>query len=135
MKFSCSCLSLSLNDTLRKEFEAVGCVEIFNPAELHARWLKALPDEVKHHVSTEVGDYRRYVSRKVTYYTPEELMGPVWAIPDMITTSKLKRFAYQDEHRFAYTKTDAFKFQNCTYQPTNGARGRYPSPRSIFRRR
>ncbi len=36
------CLSLSLNDTLRKEFDAVACVEIFNPAELHARWLKAL---------------------------------------------------------------------------------------------
>jgi hypothetical protein len=66
-----------------------------------------------------VGDYRRYVSRKVRYYTPEELMGPVGAIPDMITTSKLKRFAYQDEHRFAYNTTDAFKFQNCTYQLTN----------------
>ena len=65
------CLSLSLNDTLRKESEAVACVEIFDPAELHARWLKALPDEVKNHVSTEVGDYRRYISRKVTYYTPK----------------------------------------------------------------
>jgi hypothetical protein len=66
-----------------------------------------------------LGDYRRYVSRKVTDYTPEELMGPVWAITDMITSSNLKRFAYQDEHRLAYTKTDAFKFQNCTYQLTN----------------
>ncbi len=55
----------------------------------------------------------------MTYYTPEELMGPVWAIPHMITISKLKRFAHQNEHRFAYTKTDAFKFQNCVYQLTN----------------
>jgi hypothetical protein len=126
------CLSLSLNDTLRKEFEAVACVEIFDPAELHARWLKALPDEVKNHVSTEVGDYRRYVSRKVAYYTPEELMGPVWAIPDMITTSKLKRFAYQDEYRFAYTKTGAFKFQNCTYQLTNRRARPAPRPEEHF---
>lgn len=26
-----------------------------------------------------------------------------------------KQFAYQDEYRFAYTKTDAFGFENCTY--------------------
>jgi hypothetical protein len=113
------CLSLSLNDVLKKEFDAVACVEIFDPAELHARWLKALPDEVKNHVSAGIGDYPRFISRKVTYYTPEELMGPVWALPDLITTRKLKKFAYQDEYRFAYTKTDAFRFENCTYQITN----------------
>jgi hypothetical protein len=132
MKFSCSASAFSLNDTLRNEFEAVACVEIFNPAELHARWLKALPDEVKYHVSTEVGDHRRYVSRKVTYYTPEELMGPDWAIPDMITTSKLRRFAYQDEYRFAFTKTDAFTFQNCTYQLTNRRARPTPKPEEHF---
>jgi hypothetical protein len=47
---------MSLNDVLKNEFEAVAAVEIFDPAELHARWLKALPDEVKSHVSVEVGD-------------------------------------------------------------------------------
>jgi len=126
------CLSLSLNDVLRNEFEAVACVEIFDPAELHARWLKSLPAEVKNHLSTGVGDYPRYVSRKVTYYTPEELMGPVWAIPDMITTSKLKQFAYQDEYRFAYTKTDAFTFQNCAYQLTNRRHRPTPKPEEHF---
>src|ERR1700682_5145826 len=85
------CLSLSLNDVLRREFEAVSCVEIFDPAELHARWLKALPNEVKTQVSEAPGDYPRGVSRKVTSYTPEELMGPVWALPDLITTGKLKQ--------------------------------------------
>jgi hypothetical protein len=79
-----------------------------------------------------VGDYLRYVSRKVAYYTPEELMGPVWAIPDMITTSKLNRFAYQDECRFAYTKTDAFKFQNCSYQLTNRRARPAPRPEEHF---
>lgn len=122
------CLSLSLNDVLRKEFEAVACVEIFDPAELRTRWLKALPDDVKNHVGTEVGDYPRYVSRKVTYYTPAELMGPVWALPDLITTSKLKQFAYQDEYRFAYTRTEAFKFQICTYQITNRRDRPTPKP-------
>jgi hypothetical protein len=126
------CLSLSLNDVLRKEFEAVAAVEIFDPAELNARWLKALPDEVKNHVSVEVGDYARHVSRKVTYYTPEELMGPAWAIPDMITTGKLKQFTYQDEYRFAYTKTEAFKFQNCTYQITNRRARPAPKPEEHF---
>src|ERR1700686_3679211 len=99
----------ALHGGRRKEFEAGACVEIFDPAELHARWLKALPNEVKTHVSAGPGDYPRRVSRKVTYYTPEELMGPVWALPDLITTGKLKQFAYQDEYRFAYTKTDAFR--------------------------
>lgn len=126
------CLSLSLNDVLRKEFGAVAAVEIFDPAELHARWLKALPHEVKNHVSVEVGDYPRHVSRKVTYYTPEELMGAVWAIPDMITTGKLKPFAYQDEYRFAYTKTDAFKFQNCKYQITDRRARPAPKPEEHF---
>ena len=109
------CLSLSFNDILKQEFEAVACVEIYDPAELHARWLKALSPEVKDHVCAVPGDYPRYVSRKVAYYTPQDLMGPVWALPDMITTGKLKQFEYQNEYRFAYTKTDAFKFENCNY--------------------
>ncbi len=46
-------------------------------------------------------------------------MGSAWALPDRITTCKLGQFAYQDEYRFAYTKTEAFKFENCTYQITN----------------
>ena len=50
----------------------------------------------------------------------------------MITTSKLKRFAYQDEYRFDYTKTDAFKFQNCTYQLTNGRARPTPKPEEHF---
>jgi len=101
------CVSLSFNDVLKKEFAAVACVEIFDPAALHARWLAALPDAAKPH--------GQHVSRKVGYYRPEDLPGPVWALPDLITTTKLKQFAYQDEYRFAYTKTDAFGFENCTY--------------------
>src|SRR5437762_1225308 len=35
------CVGLSLTDILKEEFEAVACVEIFDPAELHGRWVKA----------------------------------------------------------------------------------------------
>jgi hypothetical protein len=62
--------------------------------------------------SGAVGDYQKYVSRMVKYYHGHDLPGNVWAIPDLITTTKLKKFAYQEEYRFAYTKTDAFNFEN-----------------------
>lgn len=101
------CLSLSFDKKLKRAFGAVACAEIFNPAELHNRWLKALPEDAK--------AQGQRVSRKVGYYRPEDLPGTVWALPDLITTTKLHQFAYQREYRFAYTKTDAFAFQNCTY--------------------
>ncbi len=55
----------------------------------------------------------RHAARRVSYYRPEDLPGNVWALPDLITTTKLKRFEYQAEYRFAYTTTDAFAFRNC----------------------
>jgi hypothetical protein len=114
------CVSLSLNDVLKKAFEAIACVEIFDSAEFHARWLKALPKEAE--------DPRRRVSRKVKYYTENDLMGETRALPDLITTGKLKKFEYQSEYRFAYTKTEAFDFQNCTYQITDRRNRPAPKP-------
>lgn len=102
------CLSLSFTERLKGEFGAVACAEIFNPAELHSRWLKALPEEAR--------AQGQHVSRRVGYYKPADVPGPVWALPDLITTTKLHHFAHQDEYRFAYTKTDAFAFQNCAYR-------------------
>jgi hypothetical protein len=102
------CVSLSLNNLLKREFKAVACVEICDPRQFIHRWLKALPDEAKKD--------DKHVCRMVGYYRPEDLPGNVWALPDLITTTKLKRFAYQEEYRFAYTITDAFAFQNCTYR-------------------
>jgi hypothetical protein len=52
----------------------------------------------------------------VGYYLPEDVPGNVWALPDLIITTKLKRFGYQNEYRLAFTTTDAFAFENCTYQ-------------------
>jgi hypothetical protein len=99
------CVSLSFNDALREEFKAVACAEICDPREFIARWQKALPEEAKRD--------GKHISQRVGYYRPEDLPGNVWALPDLITTTKLKRFEYQDEYRFAYTTTEAFAFQNC----------------------
>jgi hypothetical protein len=48
-------------------------------------------------------------------------------VPDLIITTKLKRFEYQNEYRLAYTTTDAFAFENCTYQLVD--RKARPSPK------
>jgi hypothetical protein len=102
------CVTHSFSDALRVEFEAQACVEILNPRAFIQRWIEALPTEAKQE--------GKHVARRVAYYRPEDVPENVWALPDLITTSKLKRFAYQDEYRLAFTTTDAFTFQNCTYQ-------------------
>jgi hypothetical protein len=101
------CMSLSLNETLRSAFNAVACAEILNPRAFIHRWLRALPDEAKKD--------EKHIARRVAYYRAEEVPGNVWALPDLIVTTKLQRFSYQDEYRLAHTNTDAFAFQNCTY--------------------
>jgi|SRR5579863_69535 len=102
------CMSHSFNDSLKREFNAVACAEILDPRAFINRWLKALPGEAKQE--------GKHVARKVGYYKPEDVPGNVWALPDLIITTKLKRFEYQDEYRLAYTTTDAFAFENCNYQ-------------------
>jgi hypothetical protein len=113
------CMSHSLTDVLRKEFNAVGCAEILDPRAFIRRCLSALPEEAKQD--------GKHVARRVSYYSPEDVPGNVWALPDLIVTTKLRRFRYQDEYRLAYTTTDAFAFENCTYQLVN--RKARPSPK------
>jgi hypothetical protein len=113
------CMSLSFADVLKKEFNAVACAEIVDPRAFIRRWLNALPEEAKQE--------GKHVARRVRYYKPEDVPGNVWALPDLIITTKLKRFAYQNEYRLAYTTTDAFAFENCTYQLVD--RKLRPSPK------
>lgn len=113
------CVSLSLNDRLTKEFNAAACVEICDPRAFIFRWKEKLPEEAK-------ADGKHF-ARRVDYYRPEDLPGNVWALPDLITTTKLSRFEHQDEYRFAFTTTDAFAFENCTYQLVD--RKARPSPK------
>jgi len=113
------CMSHSLTDVLKKEFNAVACAEIVEPRAFIRRWHGALPEG-----ASQEG---RHVARRVSYYRPEDMPGNVWALPDLIVTTKLKRFQYQDEYRLAYTTTDAFAFENCTYQLVD--RKARPAPR------
>ena len=113
------CMSLSLSYFLKKEFKAVACAEILYPRAFICRWLNALPEEAKHE--------GKHVARRVGYYRPEDVPGNVWAFPDLIITTKLRRFEYQNEYRLAYTTTDAFAFENCTYQLVD--RKARPSPK------
>jgi hypothetical protein len=113
------CMSYSFTDALRKEFNAVACAEILDPRTFIGRWVNALPDAAK-----KEGNH---VARRVSYYKPEDVPGNVWALPDLIVTTKLKSFQNQDEYRLAYTTTDAFTFENCTYQLID--RKARPAPR------
>jgi hypothetical protein len=102
------CTSYSFTDVLKKEFNAIACVEILDPRAFIRCWIDALPEAAK--------QQGRHIIRKVAYYKPEDVPGNVWALPDLIITTKLRRFSYQDEYRLAFTTTDAFQFENCTYQ-------------------
>jgi hypothetical protein len=113
------CMSLSFTEVLKKEFKAVACTEILYPRSFITRWLNALPEGAKQE--------GKHIARRVGYYKPEDLPGNVWALPDLIITTKLKHFEYQNEYRLAYTTTDAFAFQNCTYQLID--RKARPSPK------
>src|ERR1039457_5427362 len=59
------CVSLSFTEGLKKELKAVACAEICDPGEFINRWRKALPEEAQKD--------GKHVSRRVNYYTPEDL--------------------------------------------------------------
>jgi hypothetical protein len=110
------CISRSLTDRLKCEFGAKACVEIFDLNRFIERWRGSLPGNAK------------TVSRRVAYYRPEEGPGPVWALPDLVITAKLNKFAYQDEYRLAYTTTNAFDFENCRYSLVSRNERPLPKP-------
>lgn len=92
------CLSLVLTDELKKEFSAVACVEILSPLKFIQRWLAKLPDGATH------------FAKRVDYYGQEQVPGNVWPQPHLIATSKLDRFAYQQEYRLGFCTTNALEF-------------------------
>jgi hypothetical protein len=118
-------MSHSFNDVLKKEFNAAACAEILDPRAFIRRWLNALPEAAKQE--------GKHVASRVSYYRPEDLPGNVWALPDLIITTKLKRFQYQDEYRLAYTTTDALAFENCTVQIIHRKARPAPKPEEHFR--
>jgi hypothetical protein len=92
------CVSFALNDELKKEFGAAACVEITDPRKFIQRWFSKLPDGAAH------------FAKKVDYYRQDHGPDNVWRQPHLIATTKLDRFAYQQEYRFGFCTTNALEF-------------------------
>jgi hypothetical protein len=110
------CLSLGLTDELIQEFKAVAVVEILKPAAFISRWLSALPAGAAH------------FAKKVDYYLAEDVPGNVWPQPDLIATTKLKRFACQQEYRLGFSTTGALEFNQATQQLVDRKARPVPKP-------
>ncbi len=103
------CVSRSLTDELRERFKAVACVEILNIRAFCNRIETALlPSKAK--FPGHPG--RKRIGQSVEYYQETEAGNPRWALPDMIATSKLDKYAWQDEFRLVFSLTDALEFEN-----------------------
>lgn len=103
------CVSRSLTDELRERFKAVACVEILN--------IGAFCDRIEMALLPSKATFpgrpgRKRIGQRVEYYQETEAGNPRWALPDMIATSKLDNYAWQDEFRLVFSLTDALEFEN-----------------------
>src|SRR6201999_2499246 len=89
-------------------FKAEVCVEIRDIKLFCTRAVMALPPAV---TFPEI-DGRPKIGHAVTYYRETDNCTPRWASPDRLALSKLNHFAWQNEFRFAFSLTDAFRYQN-----------------------
>ena len=102
------CASKCLSDKLREEFEAVVCVEIMKIQTFCTRVRNALPGEAT------------FYARRIKYYQPTDDCNPRWALPDLIATSKLEGYAWQQEVRLIFSVTDALDFENISARLVRG---------------
>jgi len=93
------CVSRSRTDQMKDEFKAVACVEI--------REIKTFCDRIKAALPATA----TFMGRKVDYYQETDGGDPRWALPEKITLSKLKGYAWQNEYRFLFSLTDALDFE------------------------
>jgi hypothetical protein len=103
------CTSRSDTDELRQRFKAVARVEILNIGTFCSRIEAALPPAAR--FPGRAGRPAR-IGRRVEYYRETEGGKPGWALPDVIATSKLDSYAWQDEFRLVFSLTDALEFEN-----------------------
>ncbi len=97
------CTSRVLSSELWKRFKAVACVEILNIARFCVRIEDAREANI-------------FYARQVMYYPPTEAPNPRWALPDIIATSKLDEYAWQQEYRFVLTTPSALEFEKAKMQ-------------------
>ena len=69
----------------------------------------ALPPAAK--FPAQAGGRPARIGRRVEYYREAEGGNPRWALPDMIATSKLNSYAWQNEFRLVFSLTDALEFE------------------------
>jgi hypothetical protein len=119
------CLSKSQSEEMRERFDAVACVEIFDVKAFCRRVKNALPWKTS--FGGRPGHER--VGHHVDYYKVTDNPNPRWACPDLVATSKLDAYRWQDEFRLAFSLTDALRFENITGRIVQGdVRTRRPNP-------
>lgn len=110
------CTSRSHSDELRKRFEAIAYVEISKISTFCERIRKALPTTAT------------FRAGRVEYYDQAEGANPRWALPDLIATSKLKSYEWQDEFRLVFCFTDALGFEKGALRLVKGDIREAPKP-------
>jgi len=119
------CASGSQSDEMRKRFRATACVEIIDRKSFLRRVQRALPAGAS--LGGRPGHER--LGHDVEYYDVTDDINPRWACPDLIGLSKIRSYAWQDEYRLMFSKTDALRFQNISGQLVIGdIPKRRPSP-------
>ncbi len=118
------CLSRSLTDELRERFEASVVAEIMNIPAFCWRVTETLPVEARF----PAPNGKRLIGHRVQYYSETEGGDPRWALPDMIATSKLDAYTWQDEFRLVFTLTDAFAFENVDTRLVQGNPSKVANP-------
>jgi hypothetical protein len=101
------CLSRSLTDELRRRFGAAACVEVLNVRSFFAAVEAALPSGAS--FPGKPGHIR--IGHPVEYYDETEGGNARWALPDVIATSKVRTYSWQDEYRLVFSLTDALGFE------------------------
>jgi hypothetical protein len=103
------CASNSQSDEMRKRFRATACVKIRDRKAFLRRVVRALPAGAS--LGGRPGHER--LGHDVEYYEVTDDINPRWACPDLIGLSKFRSsYAWQDEFRMMFSKTDALRFQN-----------------------
>jgi hypothetical protein len=91
------CLGKSRTDEMRRRFRAVACVEILDVRAFCRNVEHALPAGSS--FGGRPGHQR--IGQHVQYYRATDSASRRWALPDVIASSKLASFAWQDEFRLS----------------------------------
>src|SRR5207245_2570143 len=118
------CMSKSRSQELRERFNAVACVEVLDAKSFGRRVQKSLPWKAV--FGGRPGHER--LGHHVAYYNVTDNPTPRWACPDLIATSKLESYRWQDEFRLLFSLTDALRFENISGRIVVGNASRAPDP-------